>query len=74
MGGGAKELVGEAIGAPALSDNACYEVARQGELVQVRAKKDVAGRGGRDGAERPRRGGFAPSGLTREEVPLYTVK
>lgn len=32
---------GEAVRAPALADNACYDVARQGELVQVRAKKDA---------------------------------
>ena len=32
---------GEAIGAPALPDNACYEVARAGALVQVRTKKDA---------------------------------
>jgi NADPH-dependent 2,4-dienoyl-CoA reductase/sulfur reductase-like enzyme len=29
------------VGAPALADNACYEVARHGELVQVRARKDA---------------------------------
>jgi NADPH-dependent 2,4-dienoyl-CoA reductase/sulfur reductase-like enzyme/nitrite reductase/ring-hydroxylating ferredoxin subunit len=32
---------GEAIGAPALPDNACYETARAGALVQVRTKKDA---------------------------------
>jgi NADPH-dependent 2,4-dienoyl-CoA reductase/sulfur reductase-like enzyme/nitrite reductase/ring-hydroxylating ferredoxin subunit len=32
---------GEAVGAPALADNACYEVARAGALVQVRAKKEA---------------------------------
>lgn len=32
---------GEAIGGPALADNACYEVARAGALVQVRTKKDA---------------------------------
>jgi apoptosis-inducing factor 3 len=30
---------GEAVSGPALADNACYEVARAGALVQVRAKK-----------------------------------
>lgn len=30
---------GEAVGAPALADTTCWEVARQGELVQVRTKK-----------------------------------
>jgi NADPH-dependent 2,4-dienoyl-CoA reductase/sulfur reductase-like enzyme/nitrite reductase/ring-hydroxylating ferredoxin subunit len=35
---------GEAVGAPALTDNACYEVARAGELVQVRGKKDAPAR------------------------------
>ncbi len=32
---------GRALGAPALGDVACWEVAKQGELVQVRAKKDA---------------------------------
>lgn len=32
---------GEAVAAPALADNACYDVARDGPLVQVRAKKDA---------------------------------
>ncbi len=32
---------GEAIGAPALADNACFEVARSGALVQVRTKKEA---------------------------------
>ncbi len=32
---------GEAIGAPALADNACYEVTRAGALVQVRTKKEA---------------------------------
>jgi NADPH-dependent 2,4-dienoyl-CoA reductase/sulfur reductase-like enzyme/nitrite reductase/ring-hydroxylating ferredoxin subunit len=32
---------GRAHGAPALADVACYEVARAGDLVQVRAKKDA---------------------------------
>jgi NADPH-dependent 2,4-dienoyl-CoA reductase/sulfur reductase-like enzyme/nitrite reductase/ring-hydroxylating ferredoxin subunit len=36
---------GEAVGAPALADNACYEVARQDGVVQVRAKKESAPRG-----------------------------
>jgi apoptosis-inducing factor 3 len=31
---------GTAIGAPALSDNACYETVRSGDLVQVRGKKE----------------------------------
>lgn len=30
---------GEAVGAPALADNACYEVARAGPLVQVRGRR-----------------------------------
>jgi apoptosis-inducing factor 3 len=32
---------GEAVGAPALRGVACFEVARQGDLVQVRASKDA---------------------------------
>src|SRR4051812_10547725 len=32
---------GEAVGAPALADNACYEVTRAGALVQVRTKKSA---------------------------------
>ena len=32
---------GEAIGAPALADNACYDVARAGALVQVRTKREA---------------------------------
>ncbi|MDB4933726.1 MAG: Ferredoxin reductase [Labilithrix sp.] len=32
---------GEAVGAPALADNACYEVARAGDVVQVRTKKEA---------------------------------
>jgi NADPH-dependent 2,4-dienoyl-CoA reductase/sulfur reductase-like enzyme/nitrite reductase/ring-hydroxylating ferredoxin subunit len=32
---------GEAVGAPALGDNACYEVARAGNLVQVRTRKQA---------------------------------
>jgi apoptosis-inducing factor 3 len=35
---------GEAVAGPALADNACYEVARAGALVQVRAKKPPAKR------------------------------
>ncbi len=35
---------GKAVGAPALADNACYEVARAGDLVQVRTKKPDAAR------------------------------
>jgi NADPH-dependent 2,4-dienoyl-CoA reductase/sulfur reductase-like enzyme/nitrite reductase/ring-hydroxylating ferredoxin subunit len=38
---------GEAVGAPALADNACYEVARAGALVQVRTKKEAPKRAGR---------------------------
>jgi NADPH-dependent 2,4-dienoyl-CoA reductase/sulfur reductase-like enzyme/nitrite reductase/ring-hydroxylating ferredoxin subunit len=41
---------GEAIGAPALADNACYEVARAGALVQVRTKKDAPKRKAKKGA------------------------
>jgi NADPH-dependent 2,4-dienoyl-CoA reductase/sulfur reductase-like enzyme/nitrite reductase/ring-hydroxylating ferredoxin subunit len=41
---------GEAIGGPALSDNACYETARAGALVQVRTKKDAPKRKAPKGA------------------------
>ena len=40
---------GEAIGAPALADNACYEVAREGGLVQVRGKRENAPRAKKTG-------------------------